>query len=130
MLKQKITSLAILSILFLLPLPLTILFAAPLAKDSNDPAFPQIVCVLGSMPTGIVEGTGFVVAPGYILTSYHGLEKTKALTVQFEKGSAYPAVIFSVSEELDLALLSFPYKKAPFLSFSGEERRIRIGAPI
>jgi len=96
---------------------------------ATSPAFPQIVCVLGETPKGQLIGSGFVIAPGYILTSLHGLDEAKTLTLQFEKGARYPATIFSVSAERDLALLSFPFKKAPYLEFSKEEN-IAIGTPI
>jgi S1-C subfamily serine protease len=125
MLNTKIKGIAILSILLLSPL--IDVFAAPPAPI--DLAFTQIVCVIGKSPLGVLEGSGFVVAPGYILTSYHGLEKAKELTVQFEKGTRYPADIFSVSNTLDLALLSFPDTKTPWLSFA-DARSIKVGAPI
>ncbi len=125
MLKEKIIGLAIISILVLSPL--NALFANE--KTPTPQPFPQIVCVQGSTPMGMLEGSGFVIAPGYILTSFHGLDKAKELTVQFEKGSRYSATIFSVSGELDLALLSFPNKKAPFLSFAKGEN-VLIGTPI
>ena len=119
MLKNTIRTVAVLSILLLLPI----------RAVSAPQTFPQIVCVLGPTPMGMLEGSGFVVAPGYILTSLHGLDKVSGLTVQFEKGVRYPATIFSVSEELDLALLSFPFKKAPYLSFAKGENVV-IGSPI
>ncbi len=78
---------------------------------------------------GQLTGSGFVVAPGYILTSLHGLDKVSGLTIQFEKKVRYPAAIFSVSEALDLALLSFLDKKTPYLSFASEGS-IRIGTSI
>jgi S1-C subfamily serine protease len=125
MLKEKIICLAVISVLLLSPLN-------ALSADEKTPTpqtFPQIVCIQGSTPMGMLEGSGFVIAPGYILTSFHGLDKAKKLTVQFEKGSRYPAAVFSVSAELDLALLSFPNKKAPFLSFAKGEN-VLIGTPI
>lgn len=114
-------------ILLLLLSPTHAIFAGE--KTPTPQTFPQIVCVQGPTAIGMLEGSGFVIAPGYVLTSFHGLDKAKELTVQFEKGSRYPATIFSVSAELDLALLSFPNKKAPFLSFTKGEN-VLIGTPI
>jgi len=140
MLKQKIKGVAILSILFLFALTNIFAFAvvghalpprkiiAP-AGNTNGHPLPQVVCVIGKGPLGVVEGSGFVVAPGYILTSHHGLDKVNELTVQLEEGTRYPATMFAFSVALDLALLSFPDDKVPYLSFAKKESTA-VGSPI
>ncbi len=87
----------------------------------------QVGCVRGERPDGSsVEGSGFVVASEYFLTSAHGIRQTERLQVRFQDGendAAHPASLLSVSPVLDLALLHLPMWKATPLPFT------RSGSP-
>lgn len=80
-------------------------------------SFPQVVCVHGETNQGKVEGSGFVVGPGYILASGHEANQATRLEVQFQDGSVYAASVLSVSGALDLALLQISYQGVEPLSF-------------
>lgn len=100
----------------------------------------QVGCVRGERSDGsAVEGSGFVVAPEYFLTSGHGIRQTQRLRVRFQDGASnivYPATLLSVSPVLDLALLHLPTWKAPPLFFSRSngkkigEKVSAVGCPL
>jgi S1-C subfamily serine protease len=126
------------------PLPSAPLAPAPLlpsgrpTRTAPEPAlsFPQVVCVRGETAQGEIEGSGFIVGPGYILASGHQANQASRLTVQFQNGAQYPASVLSVSSALDLALLQIAFQDATPLSFapSGSpkvgESVMAIGCPF
>lgn len=102
---------------------------------AREVSFSPVVCIHGEGRSGRVEGSGFMVASGYVLGTGHQVEQSERLSVQFENGSIYPAVLLSVSSSLDLALLQIPPQGVSPLSFSpsktgriGEEVRA-VGCP-
>jgi S1-C subfamily serine protease len=111
---------------------------SPETKDNL--LFRQVGCVRGELLDGSgVEGSGFMIAPEYFLTSAHGVRQTQRLRVRFHDGSndvAHPATLLSVSPALDLALLHLPTWKAtplPFLrsnSKSVGEKVSAVGCPL
>lgn len=107
---------------------------APPAEPA--PSFPQVVCVHGDTAQGEIEGSGFIVGPGYILASGHQADQASRLTVQFQNGAMVPASILSVSGALDLALLQIALQEAEPLSFAASdspkvgESVMAIGCPF
>lgn len=81
-------------------------------------SFPQVVCVHGETAKGEIEGSGFIIGPGYILASGHQANQSGRLTVQFQSGAQYPATVLSVSNALDLALLQIAFQETEPLSFA------------
>ncbi|SRR5579884_318950 len=114
----------------------------PAPTPRNTPAgapavsFPQVVCVHGETNQGKVEGSGFVVGPGYILVSGHEANKASRLEVQFQDGSAYSATVLSVSGALDLALLQISFRDLeplPFVAANTSkvgESVVAVGCPF
>ena len=92
-------------------------------------SFPQVVCVHGETPQGKVEGSGFVVGPGYLLASGHEANQATRLEAQFQDGSAYPASVLSVSDSLDLALLQISHPGASPLSFASANT-VKVGESV
>lgn len=113
--------------------------AAPLAPapaERNDPSYPQVVCVVGENARGKIEGSGFVIGPGYILASGHEADRSNRLAVRLPDGSIQPATLLSVSAALDLALLQIPAAGTAPLSFSNAnsgkvgETVVAVGCPF
>ena len=97
--------------------------------DPEDFSFPQVVCILGETPEGKVEGTGFVIASGYVLSSGHGVKQSGQLAVQFQDGSTEAATLLSVGKEVDLSLLKISSKEIGPLPFSGAQNE-RVGETV
>jgi len=100
------------------------------------PSFPQVVCVHGDTAKGQIEGSGFIVGPGYILASGHQANQASRLTVQFQNGAMVPASVLSVSSALDLALLQIAPQEAEPLLFAAAnsskvgESVMAVGCPF
>lgn len=115
----------------LLPVPAPRADTAPRAPaaEQRTLSFPQVVCVVGETGRGKIEGSGFVVGPGYILASGHETNQSNRLTVQFEDGSIHPATLLSVSGALDLALLQIPAREGASLPF-GSANSGKVGESV
>ncbi len=76
----------------------------------------------------VASGTGFVVAPGYILTNCHVVEDTDALRVVFDgpEDRQRTATIVSLSDKDDLALLRCKTLGAPPLPFATAPPRLAL----
>lgn len=107
---------------------------APLPEPALS--FPQVVCVHGDTAKGELEGSGFIVGPGYILASGHQANQASRLTVQFQNGAMVPASVLSVSSALDLALLQIAFQEAEPLPFAPTsspkvgESVVAVGCPF
>ena len=112
--------------LAVLPVPA---LRVPAAAERNGGSFPQVVCVVGETARGKIEGSGFIVGPGYVLASGHETNQSSRLAVQFQDGSIHPATLLSVSSALDLALLQIPAQETPSLPF-GNANSGRVGEPV
>ena len=66
------------------------------------------VCVLGEVPGGRFEASGFVVEPGdYVMTTAHGIGPAKNLRVKLADGRVFAARLERLgNERADIALLS------------------------
>jgi S1-C subfamily serine protease len=76
----------------------------------------SVVKIEGLACSEIQEGSGFEVAPGYIVTNAHvvaGEQNTYIL----EDGNQIPATVIWFDPKLDLAVLKVPQLKLPTLSF-------------
>lgn len=64
-----------------------------------------------------IEGSGFVFAPGKLLTNAHVVAGTSLVTVE-QDGAALPATVVVYDPERDLAVLDVPGLTRPALSFA------------
>jgi S1-C subfamily serine protease len=113
---------------------------SPRPGTKTDLLSLQVGCVRGERPDGsAVEGSGFVIASEYFLTSAHGIRQTERLRVRFQDGgndAAHSATLLSVSPVLDLALLHLPRWEAPPLPFPRStgnrvgETVVAVGCPL
>lgn len=97
--------------------------------DPPDPALASdpealgaersIVKILGQAPrcSRSLEGTGFVVAPGLVMTNAHVVAGTGSVHVESLDGT-FPANVVMYDPELDLAVLAIPGFAAPPLRFA------------
>ncbi len=101
--------------------------AAPDPNVTNSPALAadkqSIVMVTGTATTCAlhIEGSGFVISPGHVLTNAHVVAGVdQSLAVSTGPGSpSYPARVVLYDPENDVAVLDVPDLTAPALHFSG-----------
>jgi S1-C subfamily serine protease len=96
-----------------LPSPATALVIA-------DGAAGSIVLIESTACGRILTGTGFAVAPGYIVTNAHVVAGASEIAVTADDGAgrARSAVAVLFDPELDVALLRVPGLRAPGLTFA------------
>jgi len=73
-------------------------------------------------------GSGFVFdKAGYILTNNHVIDNTSKITVKFDNGDEFPAVVVGTDEETDLAVLKINApRELAFLKLADSDR-VRVG---
>ncbi len=89
-------------------------------------AYPSLVKVLGVAPScrRSFEGSGFVVAPGRVMTNAHVVAGTRQLDVYLvDSLRPYPAEVVVFDPATDVAVLDVPGLPAPALSFGPGLRR-------
>jgi S1-C subfamily serine protease len=101
--------------------------AAPGTSVANSPALTadrrSIVMVTGTATTCAlhIEGSGFVISPGHVLTNAHVVAGVN-LGLNVSEGPdtpAYPAQVVLYDPENDVAVLDVPGLSAPPLQFAG-----------
>ncbi|MER7762533.1 MarP family serine protease [Streptomyces sp. NPDC097619] len=86
----------------------------------------SIVKVVGTAPScsKVLEGTGFVFAPGRVMTNAHVVGGVQEPTVQIGgEGRLYDAEVVLYDWERDIAVLDVPRLEAPALEFTEEDAR-------
>src|SRR5690606_29337131 len=85
-------------------------------------AAQSVVKVRGNAPSCSrrIEGSGFVYAPGYVMTNAHVVAGTQTVSVDLA-GLRYDAVVVVYDPARDLAVLHVPLLPAPALPFAEEE---------
>lgn len=80
----------------------------------------SIVKVIGSAPScgKDIEGSGFVFAPGKVMTNAHVVGGTQQLVVKQPSGKSYPATVVLFDPQRDVAVLDVPSLHATPLSFT------------
>jgi S1-C subfamily serine protease len=77
------------------------------------------------------SGTGFVIAPGYVVTNAHVIAGGRTVRVRTVNGPAHDAVVVFDDPQLDVALLNVPTLDAPALRFATTDpRRGATGATL
>jgi S1-C subfamily serine protease len=79
----------------------------------------SIVKIRGQAPScgKDIEGSGFVYAPGKVMTNAHVVGGTRSLVVRQSNGRQYPASVVLFDPKRDIAVLDVPSLKAPQLNF-------------
>jgi serine protease Do len=74
------------------------------------------------------RGSGFIInAEGYILTAHHVVDAAKEVEVLFPDRRRFPAKIFAIEPQLDIALLKIdPQESLPLIPL-GDSDRLRAG---
>ncbi|MBW5481157.1 MarP family serine protease [Streptomyces bambusae] len=93
------------------------LAASPVAERAKQ----SIVKVVGTAPScsKVLEGTGFVFAPGKVMTNAHVVGGVSEPTVQVGgEGRLYDGKVVLYDWERDIAVLDVPKLKAPALEFT------------
>ncbi|WP_353650216.1 MarP family serine protease [Nakamurella sp. A5-74] len=98
-----------------------------------DPALARSAAVLSARPSIVkvtadapqcsrgMEGTGFVIAPGKVMTNAHVVAGSATTTVQTES-ETLPATVVLYDPETDLAVLSVPALKEKALTFDAQDQ--------
>src|SRR5574343_1706900 len=95
----------------------------------NDPIFRHF---FGDRPEGQPQrnsgrGAGVIVsAGGYILTSYHVIERADDIQVALNDGKTYKAMIVGSDPESDLSILQIKADKLPAITF-GQAESLHVG---
>jgi len=89
------------------------------------------VCVVGEVPGGSFESSGFVVPPGdTVMTTAHGIGAVTNLRIKLRDGRVFPARLERLgNEHADIALLGVSGAKLPPVAFAGV-RDVRVGDPV
>jgi S1-C subfamily serine protease len=75
------------------------------------------------------QGSGFVVAPGYVVTNAHVVAGTHGQVLAFD-GSRFPASVVLFDPEIDVALLRAPTFHAPALTLATAELSRGAGGAV
>lgn len=111
------------------------------AKEIARKALPAVVLLIcdDSATEGVVQGSGFFIKPGILVTNYHVIKGNTRGVVQVAFGSKREkknfriARIIAYDEESDLALLSIPAAKeakVPYLFLALENESVDVGETI
>lgn len=93
-------------------------------------ALPSMVRLESLGCGGLVEGSGFVVAPQTVVTNAHVVAGVKKPVVQ-DRSGGHRATIIAFDPNLDVAVLSVPDLEAPALSLAtSEQPRGTVGAVL
>ena len=96
------------------------------ARTAFDAAAPSTVRIVGQACDSVQEGSGFVVADGYVVTSAHVVAGMREPFVQTGDGGSQPGTTVLFDPELDLAILVVVQAPGPPLRFgTGAERGAR-----
>ena len=63
------------------------------------------------------QATGFMVAPGLVLTANHAVDAARSITVQLSTGEQLEAKLIKAWDSPDLALLKVSSTKVPYITF-------------
>jgi S1-C subfamily serine protease len=80
----------------------------------------------------VSTGSGFLIdTDGHILTNYHLIDGTSAVTVDFQDGVTRPATVAGVDQEEDLALLKVSLNGVPDVTplELGDSSNVQVGDP-
>ncbi|MBN9635461.1 MAG: acid resistance serine protease MarP, partial [Actinobacteria bacterium] len=77
----------------------------------------------------VLEGTGFVVAPGRVMSNAHVVAGSNSVTVQVDDKS-YDAKVVSYDPEADISILDAPDLSAAPLKFDKQEAQTGTGAVV
>lgn len=103
-----------------IPAPPVSLPDDPLVRDLAGLAVPSTVKVSAATCQAISSGTGFAVAPGYVVTNAHVVAGADTVRVGLD-GNAYDAAPVLFDPDLDVALLYAPGLPAPPLSMAATD---------
>ena len=93
------------------------------ARTAFEAAAPSTVRIVGRACDAVQEGSGFVVADGYVVTSAHVVAGMPDPLVQTDDGASRPATTVLFDPNLDLAILLVPDGTgAPLPLVGGAER--------
>ncbi len=75
----------------------------------------------------ITSGSGFVISPdGYIVTNFHVVKDASQITITFNDGREYPALLSGSDPSTDLAVLKIDEEELSYLNF-GDSDSLEIG---
>ncbi|MHB8452673.1 MAG: MarP family serine protease, partial [Mycobacteriales bacterium] len=94
---------------------------AVLSSAGLRAAAPDIVKIVGIAPSCSrrIEGSGFLYAPGHILTNAHVVAGVRAPTVQVPGGGTFQAEVVLYDPQTDIAVLWVPQLNRSPLKFAG-----------
>ncbi|MGH7896793.1 MAG: trypsin-like peptidase domain-containing protein, partial [Candidatus Binatia bacterium] len=106
-------------------------WAAESEKGKFDRLMASSVCVLGEVPGGSFEASGFVVPPGdRVLTTAHGIGDANRLRVKLSDGRVFGARLERLgNERADIALLTIADAKLSVAEF-GSVNDLHAGAEV
>lgn len=96
---------------------------APRVRAVADRAAPSTVRIVGQACGAIQEGSGFVAAPGYVITNAHVVAGVRSPNVQRQDDPrSSPAVVVSFDPRLDVAVLHVDGALGPPLTLDPDDR--------
>jgi hypothetical protein len=91
------------------------------AAKAFEEAAPSTVRIVGRACGRLQEGSGFVVAPSYVLTNAHVVAGVATPHVQEQAGGDQPSTVVLYDPRLDVALLRVEETPGPVLDLLAEE---------
>jgi S1-C subfamily serine protease len=97
---------------------------------AGQAALPSTIEVLGRgcVPDYLNQGSGFVVAPGYLVTNAHVVAGTHGVFLY--DGDRHPATVVAIDRAMDLAVLHVPSYSAPPLRLTTAEQARGTGGAV
>ncbi|MDP9341969.1 MAG: MarP family serine protease [Actinomycetota bacterium] len=101
------------------------------ARHAFDDAKDSTLRIVGQACGRIEEGSGFVVAPQYVITNAHVVAGEHSISVQTSGGASQPGVPVLFDPRIDVAVLRVASTSEPALHLAGHEFQHRaVGAVL
>lgn len=98
--------------------------------DIYQKVIPSVVSVISSTPDVSISCTGIIMsADGYIITTAHIVEGSRALTVRLHDGVEYVATVAGSDKLSDLAVLKIDGTNLRAAEF-GDSGKLNVGEPV
>jgi len=91
---------------------------------------PSVVSIVSTLQTGSASGTGIIMSEdGYIITNYHVVEDSSAISVTLENGDEFSAALVGSDEQSDLAVLKIDAESLTAAEF-GDSDALEVGDTV
>ncbi|SMC57820.1 S1C family serine protease [Papillibacter cinnamivorans] len=99
-------------------------------QDVYREVSPSVVSIMGTLPDATAYGTGIIMsADGYVITNYHVIEGSSAVTVTLQDDEEFDAKLVGGDAQTDLAVLKIDSENLPAAKF-GDSGALVVGDSV